>query len=168
MFLIYLDVCCLNRPFDDQMQERIRLEAEAVLLILARCQNREWRLLGSEAIGFEISRIPDEDRRRKVVLLASLADSKVSVTERVERRAMELEELGFKALDALHIACAEDGNADVLLTTDDRFLRRAAMPGSIAKVRIENPILWLMEVIRDEATGGQSSANQGPGDRGVG
>jgi hypothetical protein len=33
---IYLDVCCLNRPFDDQCQERIRLESEAILLILER------------------------------------------------------------------------------------------------------------------------------------
>lgn len=31
---IYLDVCCLNRPFDDQTQDRIHLEAEAVLTIL--------------------------------------------------------------------------------------------------------------------------------------
>ena len=31
---VYLDVCCLNRPFDDQTQDRIRLESEAVLLIL--------------------------------------------------------------------------------------------------------------------------------------
>lgn len=48
--LIYLDVCCLNRPFDDQTQERIRLEAEAVLLILERCQAGTWWLLGSEAV----------------------------------------------------------------------------------------------------------------------
>lgn len=26
---VYLDACCLNRPFDDQTQGRIRLEAEA-------------------------------------------------------------------------------------------------------------------------------------------
>ena len=26
---IYLDVCCLNRPFDDQSQDRVRLDAEA-------------------------------------------------------------------------------------------------------------------------------------------
>lgn len=26
---IYLDNCCFNRPFDDQKQLRIRLEAEA-------------------------------------------------------------------------------------------------------------------------------------------
>ena len=29
---IYFDVCCLNRPFDDQSQARIRLEAEDVFL----------------------------------------------------------------------------------------------------------------------------------------
>ena len=28
---IYLDVCCLNRPFDDQTQDRIHLESEAVV-----------------------------------------------------------------------------------------------------------------------------------------
>jgi hypothetical protein len=33
---IYWDACCLKSPFDDQMQERIRLELEAVLLILNR------------------------------------------------------------------------------------------------------------------------------------
>jgi hypothetical protein len=31
---IYLDVSCLNRPFDDQGQVRIRLETEAVTIIL--------------------------------------------------------------------------------------------------------------------------------------
>jgi hypothetical protein len=33
---IYLDICYLNRPFDDQRQDRIRLESEAVPLILER------------------------------------------------------------------------------------------------------------------------------------
>ncbi len=32
---IYLDVCALNRPLDDQSQMRIRLETDAVLLILS-------------------------------------------------------------------------------------------------------------------------------------
>jgi hypothetical protein len=30
---IYLDVSCLNRPFDDQRQVRIRLESEAILAV---------------------------------------------------------------------------------------------------------------------------------------
>ena len=33
--LVYLDVCALNRPLDDQSQMRIRLEADAVALISA-------------------------------------------------------------------------------------------------------------------------------------
>jgi len=39
---IYLDACCLNRPFDEQSQERIRMEAEAVLIILNHLYNHEW------------------------------------------------------------------------------------------------------------------------------
>jgi len=57
---IYLDVCCLNRPFDDNAQDRIRLESEAVLAVLKRHQDRSWSLLGSEVINFEISQIPLE------------------------------------------------------------------------------------------------------------
>jgi hypothetical protein len=45
MWKIYLDTCCLNRPFDDETQDRIRLEAEAVGLILAHFQAGDWELL---------------------------------------------------------------------------------------------------------------------------
>jgi hypothetical protein len=34
MIRIYLDTCCFNRPFDDQIQARVRAETEAVRLIL--------------------------------------------------------------------------------------------------------------------------------------
>jgi len=41
---VYLDVCCLNRPFDDQSQERIRVESDAVELILRPVQKGGcWR-----------------------------------------------------------------------------------------------------------------------------
>ena len=149
MFLIYLDVCCFNRPFDEQTHERIHLEAEAVLLTHERCQSFKWRLLGSEAIDFEISQIPDEEREQKVTLLASLAASKVAVTEGVGRRAIELARLRFNTYDALHIACAEEGNADVLLTTDDRLLKKATRHKRALKVRVSNPIFWLLELTRD-------------------
>ena len=35
---LYLDVCCLNRPFNDRTQERIHLEAEATLIVLSRIE----------------------------------------------------------------------------------------------------------------------------------
>ena len=53
MSRIYLDVCCLNRPFDDQRQARVRLEAEAVLLILGRCEAGTWQWLSSAVVEEE-------------------------------------------------------------------------------------------------------------------
>ena len=32
----YIDLSCFNRPFDDQGQERVRKETEAVLSVLTR------------------------------------------------------------------------------------------------------------------------------------
>ncbi len=60
---------------------------------------------------------------------------------------MELEGLGFKAYDALHIACAERSGSDVFLTTDDSLVKKALQNEDISRVRVENPVKWLMEVI---------------------
>ena len=57
-----------------------------------------------------------------------------------------------KWLDALHIAYAESGGADILLTTDDRMLRRAKHFRSQLRVRIENPYTWLEEIAENEHT----------------
>jgi predicted nucleic acid-binding protein len=46
-------------------------------------------------------------------------------------RAEKLMELSFKFHDALHLAFAEVGDADVFLTTDDRLLRKAKKDQSI-------------------------------------
>ena len=40
---IYLDVCCFNRPFDDQSWDRVRMEAEAVKGILLKIRQGLWR-----------------------------------------------------------------------------------------------------------------------------
>ena len=39
---IYMDVCCLNRPFDDQTKAKILIESDAVLAILSKCSAEEW------------------------------------------------------------------------------------------------------------------------------
>ncbi|MEK6681610.1 MAG: PIN domain-containing protein [Nitrospirota bacterium] len=143
---IYLDVCCLNRPFDDHTQDRVRLESEAVLTILSHGQAKNWDLLNSEVIDIEVSKIPDDDKRLKVSILASMLQQNIVINEDIERRAIEIERLGFKPFDALHIACAEAGKTDVLLTTDDEFLKKAIQNKAALGVRVENPVKWLMEV----------------------
>ncbi len=143
---IYLDVCCLNRPFDDQGQARIRLEAEAVLLILARLTANEWTWIGSEAMTFEVAQTPDPDRRQRVEILMRAIHRMVLIEGSETERAQELQNLGLHSLDALHLACAESGGADVFLTTDDRLLRVAARLTNEIRVRVANPLTWLSEV----------------------
>ena len=146
MSKIYLDVCCLNRPFDDQTQIRIRLEAEAILIILAQCDEGHWEWISSEVVDLEINQTPDPERRRRVQLLASHTHRSILVGQREVERAQQLETWGFSAFDALHLACAESGEADVFLTTDDRLLRKAGAYAKQMRVRVENPLTWLREV----------------------
>lgn len=143
---IYLDICCLNRPFDDQQQERVRLESEAVLTILRRVDAGVWQLVGSEAVGFEINRIPDLERRQRIQALAQMAHEQTAIDAAVKTRAQQWVALGLKPLDALHLACAETARAEVFLTTDDRLLRGVKRAG-VARVAVNNPLPWLAEVL---------------------
>ena len=145
---IYFDVCCLNRPFDDQTQDRIHLEAEAILAILNQSRMSGWSVIGSDAIDFEIAKMPDHDKQLMVQILSTLHDTHVKVDAGVEKRALELKKMGLKALDALHVACAEKAKAEVLLTTDDHLLSKAARNKRILKVKVENPLRWVMEVLK--------------------
>ena len=145
---LYLDVCCLNRPFDDQSQTRVRLEAEAVLSILEMAQSDEIEIIGSDIIDDELFQMPDSERREKVELLLALASSQIALTSAIEQRATELQKWNIAPLDALHLASAESARADYFLTTDDDLLRKAKRAG--LKVKIENPAKWLIQRTTDE------------------
>src|SRR5688572_28743379 len=110
---IYLDVCCLNRPFDDQRQDRIRLEAEAVLLILEHCEAGEWQWISSAVVEEEVNNIPDPERRYRVRSMLSSAYVTVALPEASVERARTIRAIGFRTYDALHLACAEHAGVDV-------------------------------------------------------
>jgi hypothetical protein len=55
--------------------------------------------------------------------------------------------LGFDLYDSFHIACAEYARIDVLLTTDDRLLRKAIKYSKLLQVKLDNPVTWLMETL---------------------
>jgi predicted nucleic acid-binding protein len=148
---IYLDVCCLNRPFDDQTQDRVRLEAEAVLTILKRASRREWEVIGSEIVDAEIAETEDLARRSDLEELASSRGIFIEASVQVEQRARDLARLGFSSADPLHLACAESAKATVLLTTDDRLLKRAKLHAQKLHVHVENPLTWLTEEMQREA-----------------
>lgn len=143
---VYLDACCVNRPFDDQTQDRIRLEAEAVLLVLGHVQSGQWQWVGSKILDYEIAHNPDLERRLRTELLLRLSQPGAQVTHDIERRASALTELGLGAVDALHVAIAEVSEVDVLLTTDDRLLGLYRRHSASIRVSIASPLSWLREV----------------------
>lgn len=57
------NTCCLNRPFDDQSQARIRLESEAVLQIIAHCMNGRIQWMASDVLDYEIGQMSNVERR---------------------------------------------------------------------------------------------------------
>ena len=127
---VYLDSCCLQRPLDDQTRPRIRVETEAVFAVLAAVQAKEISLLGSEALRYEVSRIPDDTRRTEVLAVLSLASEHLRVTDVVETLALDLERQGLSAMDAIHLALASMAKADYFCTCDDDLFRKAqAIPG---------------------------------------
>lgn len=144
---IYLDVCCLNRPFDDGLQERIRLEADSVLSIIKRIQTGQWRLITSEAMAVELAKMRNLEKKEWILSLLELATQTQTINESIDLRGQQLENLGFGLFDAVHLACAEAAQADVFLSTDDRLLRTAIRYRESLRVEVSNPVVWLINFL---------------------
>jgi predicted nucleic acid-binding protein len=142
---LYFDVCCLNRPFDDQSQPRIHLEAEAIIMIFREIEAGIHEWVGSEVLMLEINRTPDSKKRRNMLSLLSNAGIYANLEKTAIERAKILESLGFASFDALHLACAEQAQTDIFFTTDDRFLKKAKEYFRKLKVDVCNPLKWMEE-----------------------
>jgi predicted nucleic acid-binding protein len=144
-YRLYLDACCLNRPFDDQRQSRIALETQAILAILSRCQSGQWQLMSSTALDTELDQTPNRERLANMKAMLIIAKIKVLSSQAIETRARELKRLGFSTYDAVHIASAERGRADVFISTDDRLIKRAVQNIHLLRVPVDNPVSWLIQ-----------------------
>lgn len=143
---IYLDNCCYNRPFDDQTQERIHLESEAILTILNMGLLNKVLIAGSEILELEIYRMPDENKKQKVLALYQSVALRIPYTEKIKNRSADILSISkIRTFDSLHIASAEEAGADVLLTTDDKLEKMAEKLK--LKTRVINPLRFAWEVI---------------------
>ncbi len=142
---VYFDVCCLNRPFDDQKQDRVHLEAEAILSILKHIDEGEWVLISSDAVIYEINKTADAERRERLLSINNSAQSYVVGDKMIFERGAVIQEMGFTTYDAMHIACAESVQVDIFLSTDKKLINRALRNKSKLFVAIENPLAWIQE-----------------------
>ena len=126
---VYLDVCALNRPLDDQDQIRVRLEADAVQLILSHVRSRKLVLVVSPAHHVEVAANPDSAKRQLMQLLIAEIGTDIEVDlARARHRAEDLMVKGFKPADAAHVALAVEAGCD-FVTVDDRLLRQLSRSG---------------------------------------
>ena len=142
---IYIDVCCLNRPFDDQSQDRIHLEAEAIISIFKHIEKGHWFWLSSTIVNYEISQTIDIERKTRLKSLANSASEFVSINQDIIDRAKQIQNLGITTYDALHLASAEHGQANIFLSTDDKLIKAAKRNHDKTFVKIENPLVWLQK-----------------------
>jgi predicted nucleic acid-binding protein len=142
---LYIDLNCFNRPFDNQSQERIRLETEAVYAILQRIIQGEDTLVWSWVMTYENDKHPISERRDEIAVWERRAVLSVAIDSNLQERARYLAQQGLPALDAAHLASAEAGEAEVILTCDDVFLRRVRR--LTVALRVMNPVAYFQQVV---------------------
>ena len=140
--MIYLDNCCFNRPFDDQGQIRIRLEAEAKLFIQQQIIEKTLELAWSYILDFENSVNPFPERKMSVVRWKRHAAVYVGESAALLVLANEIQSLGVAPKDSLHVACSIEARCSYFMTTDDHLLKTLPDYG---KIQIVNPVGFVTE-----------------------
>lgn len=121
---LYLDVCILCRPFDDQNIMRTRLETDAFYLILQNIQNKLYEMVVSPVHLKEIETIEElRERLWLVDLLDKYGIMPPCALSKIRKRAELLCNFKFGIADAAHVAFAE-ATSDLFITCDDKLLRK--------------------------------------------
>jgi predicted nucleic acid-binding protein len=133
--LVYLDVCCFNRPYDDQAHPLVMLETEAKLLIQAEIANGNLDLVWSFMLHYENNDNPYADRKKQIALWEAQASKIITFTHDIQLQADLLMPLGIKTKDAVHLACTIAARADYFITTDKKLLNK-----NVGAIPIINPM----------------------------
>ena len=137
--LIYLDICCFNRPYDDQIQPLIRLETESKLLIQEEILKCNLNLVWSFIIQYENDDNPFKDKRNRIASWENIAAKRVDPSPDILELTKKIMKLGVRTKDATHLACAISADANFFITTDKKLLNKI-----VEGITILNP----MEFVR--------------------
>ena len=145
---IYLDMCCYNRPYDDQSQLKVSLETQAKLHIQELISYGEVELVSSYMLRYECNQNPFEMRRKAILEFVDQnahfivgADSH----EEIEAKANRIMETGIKFKDACHVASAIYANCVYFISTDKRLLKYRSK-----EIKMVTPIEFIEEMEGEE------------------
>ncbi len=135
---IYLDVCTICRPFDNQNSMRIRLETDAYYLILNNIQRKKYDMVISRMHYKELESIEDIKERIQVIHLLDTYGKEPKYDYKIaEKRASELILKNIGIADAVHLAFAGLA-AEYFITCDDKLLKKARRAST--ELLVINPI----------------------------
>ena len=140
---VYIDLCCLKRPFDERRDERVALEAEAASTLIELIEKGKIHLISSGTLVVENNRNPRKDRREVTQRILEMHHEFSSLTNAVEARARKIQQHGLAGVDALHLALAESAGADAFVTCDEGILRFARRQSLAIEVKIVRPTEFL-------------------------
>jgi predicted nucleic acid-binding protein len=126
------------------------MEGEAVLAIINKCIQNGDEIAGSYVLDLEIDQIHDAEKREKIkYFYEKTITTKIKYSESILKRVHELfEQTNIRILDRFHLSFAEISGVDVFLTTDTKFEKAGSKLN--LKMKITNPLKFLMEVIQNE------------------
>ena len=142
---VYLDNCCYNRPFDDQSGILIRIETEAKLFVQYEIYAGRIELAWSAMNDYENNDNPSLEKTERIAAWRDMATDVIRMNDAVLTSALELERMGLKSKDALHIASAIAAHCDFFLTTDKRILNKP-----ITGIRVLNPVSFVEAYLNEK------------------
>lgn len=138
---IYIDVCTLCRPFDDQNSMRIRLETDAYHLIVRYIIKETYTLMVSPIHFLEIQPIDDPKERYSILTFLNQHGARIIGNSSIVQRIDRLHSLGCGLGDAAHLAFAEIGS-QVFITCDDQLIKRYIKADP--RIQTMNPIQFCL------------------------
>ena len=140
---VYLDMCCYNRPYDDQSQIKVSLETQAKLYIQDQIQKGLLDLVSSYMLRYECGQNPYEMRRKAIIQFVDMHTAAYVGLERkneIESMASEIMSTGVKFKDACHVASAIYAKCDYFISTDKRLLKYKT-----DRIKLVTPIEFVTE-----------------------
>lgn len=138
---LYLDICALKRPWDDQGQPRIAAETALIINIVQLTEKGIHEALRSPIHDEENARNSDPLRAAAIAEWPASIPLPTSEPAGLRLRARFLVRAGLGPFDALHLSWAEALGADLLITTDQAFIRRASRPSASPRISVTTPAM---------------------------
>ncbi|MBO6178741.1 MAG: hypothetical protein J6O04_06185 [Selenomonadaceae bacterium] len=141
---IYMDMCCYNRPYDDQTQIKIIMETLSKLHIQSLIRQGKFDLIGSYTLDYEVSRNPFKMRKLAIMnfiinnIKGYVGEERAELIKPIAESIMEH---GVKEKDAYHVASAIYAKCEYFISTDIRLLKYKT-----DKIKLVTPIEFVLEV----------------------